>query len=45
MKVNGTGLKKVIYQKKKITLMLAGPEVGDHFTLDLYNKVIPHRKF
>ena len=21
--------------------MLAGPEVGDHFTLNLYNKVIP----
>ena len=24
--------------------MLADPEVGDHFMLDLYNKVIPHFK-
>ena len=25
--------------------MLAGPEVGDHFMLNLYNKVIPLLKF
>ena len=38
-----------IHRKKKSppqislvnTLMLAGPQVGDHFTLNLYNKVIP----
>ena len=27
------------------SVMLASPEVGDHFTLNLYNKVIPLHKF
>ena len=26
------------------SVMLAGPEVGDHFILNLYNKLIPHPK-
>ena len=28
-----------------LSLMLTGQEVGDYFTLNLYNKVIPHLKF
>ena len=44
-KMKNKNLVTRLFRYLRSSVMFAGPEMGDHFTLTLHNNVIPHLKF